>query len=259
MKKFVKEYFEKAVAKKIAHDKKKAEQKNKGEATVSSPTPPNETMINKGVEESDGDEGMELSDDDPGKEKEDDLTPATPTEQMTNGERLKRKRGDEDGFNGVNAEDDDATPSKRPRSATPPSPPPPPPPPAAGGNLLGVTTPSELTTPNNDVIMDRAGDGQHDNLGQASIGVSPEDLYSANKDFNMDDTNPQRPPTTFHVPLRRDSILTDLSDSAPSPSLINASDVTPMESDSERDGEQGRPFPGVNLERVQQLQVHDGV
>ena len=259
MKKFVKEYFEKAVAKKIAHDKKKTEQKGRGEATVLSPTPPNETTINQGVGESDGDDGMEMSDDDPEKEKEDDLTPATPTEQIINGEGLKRKRGEEDEFNRVNAEDDDATPSKRPRSATPPSPPPPPPPPPADSNLSPGIIPAKLATPAEDIIMYRAEDGEYDNLGQASISVSPEDHHTANKEFNMDDTNRRKPPETFHVPQSRDSILTDLSDSAPSPSLVNASDVTPMESDSERDGERGCPFPGVNLDRVQQLQVHDGV
>ena len=257
MKKFVKEYFDKAVAKKLEHDKKKAEHREKGGATAASPTPPIEPMVKKEADESDGEQGMEMSDDDPEKEKDNVATPATPIDQMTNGEGLKRKRGDSNDSNGINADNDEATPSKRPRSETPPPPPPPPPPPADGGPL-DETTASNLATPVDEMMMDKVGDGEYNNLELAMDSVSPQDDQSPMKDSSMDGADPQQPLASFQVAQSRESILTDVSDNAPSPSLVNASDMTPMESDNERDGERDRSFAGVTLERVQQLQVQDG-
>ena len=259
MKKFVKEYFDKAVAKKIEHDKKKAEHKEKGGATAASPTPPIESTAKQEGDESDRDQGMEMSDDEPEKEKGNVPTPATPMDQMTNDEGLKRKRGDGDDANGINVDDDEATPSKRPRSETPPPPPPPPPPPADNGPL-GEITASNVATPvsETEMIIDRVGDGEYQNLEQATDSVSPQDGQSAIKDSPMDSPSLQQPPASIPVVQSRVGILMDVSDNAPSPSLVNASDMTPMESDNERDGERDRGFAGVTLERVQQLQVQDG-
>ena len=141
--------------------------------------------------------------------------------------------------------------------ASPPPPPPPPPPPADGDSSGGIT-PSKLAAPADEVMIDRVGGYEHDNLAQILDSVSPDEGQSAIKDSTMDDTGRQHPPANFHVPQNRESVMTDVSDSAPSPSLVNASAMTPTESDSERDGERARLLPGVGLERVQQLQVHDG-
>lgn len=53
-------------------------------------------------------------------------TPVTPADQLINGERLKRKRGEEEGSNSERLDDLESTPSKRLRSETPPPPPAPP-------------------------------------------------------------------------------------------------------------------------------------
>lgn len=260
VKRFAKEFFDKAVAKQIEFEKKKVEQKDKGGEIAASPTRVIKPTLKDEPDESDGDKGMELSDDDPEREKEDSITPATPMEQMTNGEGLKRKRGNDNGSNCVNLDDDDdedeATPSKRPRSATPPFPPPPPPPPAEATSS-GYVTPSKLATLADEMMMDSVETRKHGNLEQASNDVSPEEGQSPIKDSMMDDTNSLQLAESFDIARSRESIVTDMSDGAPSPSLVNASDGTPMESDSERDGERGRSFAGVNLVRVQQLQVHD--
>ena len=131
VKKYVKDYFDKAVAKKRDHDKKRAERKAKPEGPRDSPAAVMETPLKKD-DESDGEEIMVMSDDDDVKEnvKEEpkSITPMTPMDQIINGDGLKRKREAEHGLNGVKMEDEEATPSKRPRSLTPPVPPPPPPP-----------------------------------------------------------------------------------------------------------------------------------
>ena len=214
-------------------------------------------MVKKEADESDGGQGMEMSDGEPDKEKDGDVTPATPMDQITNGEGLKRKRGDDDDSNGINPENDEATPSKRPRSETPPPPPPPPPPPTNGGPP-GEATFSNPTTPVDELMMDRVGQGGYDNLEQAMESESPQDSQSAMKDSPMDNADLQQRPASFQVVQSRESNLTDVSDNAPSPSLVNASDMTPMESDNERDGERDRSFVRVDLERVLQLQVQDG-
>ena len=124
IKKYVKDYFDKAVIKKREHEKKKAERKAKEGKTEES-TPAAEEIDEK-KEEEDSDEGEPnaISDDEDQKPEAMSETPLTPLGQTTNGDGLKRKRQLE-GFNGVKIEDEDATPSKRVRSTTPPVPPPP--------------------------------------------------------------------------------------------------------------------------------------
>ena len=127
VKKYVKEYFDKAVAKKREHDKKKAERRNKEGESAASPTP----VIAAGVKaegESDGDQDMAMSDDDEDeKPKLESATPVTPSDQLLQAERLKRKRVNDEDPDCVKLEDNEATPSKRHKSESPPPPPPPPP------------------------------------------------------------------------------------------------------------------------------------
>lgn len=83
-------------------------------------------------EGSDGDENMELSDVEPEQlALGTDIptvaaTPVTPADQLINGDRLKRKRSEDQESNGRGLDDVESTPSKRLRSETPPPPPPPP-------------------------------------------------------------------------------------------------------------------------------------
>ena len=90
--------------------------------------------------------------------------------------------------------------------------------------------------------------------------IAPVDGETPLEDAMMDDADEvqAQAPVAFDLIQSRDSVATDISDTAPSPSLLNASDLTPMESDSEREGDRGRSFTGASLHRVQQLQVHDG-
>ncbi|MCJ1248282.1 histone methyltransferase set2 [Trapelia coarctata] len=128
VKKYVKDYFDKAVAKKKEHDRKKAEKKAKEGGSTESPSNPKvETPVKK-EEESDYDDLMVMSEDEDVRVEPKSETPITPLEQVANGDGLKRKREMDDDCNGVKSKCDDATPSKRPRSITPPAPPPPPPP-----------------------------------------------------------------------------------------------------------------------------------
>ena len=130
VKKYVKDYFDKAVVKRREFEKKKAERKGKEGGSIEPffPAPDADT---KQEEESDGDQGMDMSDEDVEKEEQTSLTPMTPMDQVSNGDGLKRKRGAEAESNGISMEGSEETPIKRPRSASPP-PPPPPPPPAEG-------------------------------------------------------------------------------------------------------------------------------
>ena len=128
VKKYVKDYFDKAVAKKKEHDKKKAEKKAKENPHTPSPeTLKTDQEIKRA--ESDIDETMEVSDDEGVKKDRMSITPITPLDQMAHVDGLKRKRVAEVSDDGIKAEEEEATPSKRARSFTPPEPPPPPPPP----------------------------------------------------------------------------------------------------------------------------------
>ena len=128
VKKHVKEYFDKAVAKKREHEKKKAERVSKEGESAASPPP---TMVADVKEEgeSDGDQDMAMSDDDEDvKRKLESATPVTPSDQLLQAEGLKRKRAKDEGPDSMKIEHSEATPSKRHKSESPPPPPPPPPP-----------------------------------------------------------------------------------------------------------------------------------
>lgn len=247
VKKYVKDFFEKAVAKKKEHDKKKAERNDNKEETTNPSPPVQDPSFKKEEEESDREQGMNMSDDEIEKKEPDSAAPTTPVDQTMNGEKLKRKRSDHNVANGFLAEDEEATPSKRLKSETPPPPPPPPPPPG-GGITSGQATPLELAS----------ADDEH-----GILQVSPQDRNGGvsnptpNEDLLMEDIDPPRLLSAFDI-LQSRSGVQDASDSAPSPTLGNPSDLTPLESESEHDSEQHQSFAGVSLERVQQLQVHDG-
>ncbi|MCJ1472870.1 histone methyltransferase set2 [Lambiella insularis] len=139
VKKFVREYFEKLVAKKNAHEKKKAERESRNEVALISPVHLKSCGVVKLEVGSDGDEVMEMSEDEDVKQESMSITPVTPEDQIPNGDGLKRKReADID----IKAEDDESGPSKRPRSITPPVPPPPPPPPPP---TMGIPEGSDTT------------------------------------------------------------------------------------------------------------------
>ena len=129
IKKYVKDFFDKVVAQKRAHDKKKeelrAKRKKEGQA-VESPPPVTATDTKK-EDLSDGE--PELSEDEGGdKAKLESPVPITPADPLLNGDGgLKRKRDPDNGTYEMGEAADEATPTKRQKSETPPPPPPPPP------------------------------------------------------------------------------------------------------------------------------------
>ena len=241
MKKYVKEFFEKAVAKRREHDKKKAERKAKGGGPTESPAAVPDSGVKK-EEESDGDQGMDLSDDEEDRDEQHSGTPITPTDQVANGDGLKRKREGEEGPNGIKFEDEDATPSKRPRSATPP-PPPPPPPPTEG---LPVNQPT---------VDDMAGYNDESPNGD---GISIRELPV--KDESMDDVDqpPVPPPPVTARPDHLDQDGMEIFDGVPTQEMVTTP-PTPGAADGSPDGARDGGYEGMNTERLHQLEVHYGV
>ena len=94
IKKFVTAFFEKAVEKKQAHDKKKAERKAKEAGKGVDEPAANETAEIKAEEESDGENGLEMSDADGQDDVKSEL--GTPGSTTPNYDSLKRKREGED-------------------------------------------------------------------------------------------------------------------------------------------------------------------
>jgi [histone H3]-lysine36 N-trimethyltransferase len=148
VKKHVKEFFDKAVAKKAEHDRKKAEKQKKAEAGIYSTKDivvngapdtglDSETQVK--VEESDD---MDMSDEE--NEQVIPSGPVTPILDTPSDEGLKRKREDL-------AESFDSTPSETPSKRfkdedveAVPSPPPPPPPPPAEDLQMQIDEEAEL-------------------------------------------------------------------------------------------------------------------
>lgn len=252
VKQHVKEYFDKAAAKRRDHERKKAEQKEKN-AGAAEPSRKVADPIVKKEDESDEEPGVNLSDDEMEKEKQGSDTPVTPLDQITHGDGLKRKREDQGDPACMEVEDENATPSKRLRSETPPPPPPPPPPPSYGHDA-GESTPSDLGT------------------GEVVTGIeyphSDEVEYVAHTRDLMDDTtllresptmeiDPAPPPPAFTL-VGPFSNTVENSDNTQSPSVFEASDMTPIESEGERVDQADGSYAGMDLERVQRLQVHNG-
>ena len=174
VKKYVKEYFDKAVAKKREHEKKKAERKSQVGELAASPVPVIASDVKKEEEESEGDQDMAMSDDDEdGKPKLESATPVTPSDQLLQAEGLKRKRLDNEDADSMKLEDNESTPSKRIKSESPP--PPPPPPPADG-------TPPDSTSFSNGGMEDvnRHSYEAHRSLGNTdSMELLPENKSDA--------------------------------------------------------------------------------
>lgn len=133
VKKYVHDYFEKAVSKKKDYDKKRAERRAKEGGSHASTAIASGEDVKKEDEDSDGGQDMAMSDDEDEKPKQELVTPVTPLDQLLIAEGLKRKRKTEDDPDAVKKADDEATPSKRLKSESPPPPPPPPP-----ANELGI-------------------------------------------------------------------------------------------------------------------------
>ena len=253
VKQHVKEYFDKAAAKRREHEKKKAERKGK-DGGMSAPQKEITELDFKKEDESDQEPEVNMSDDEVEKEKQNSDTPITPMDQITNGDGLKRKRDDmgDDGT-GIKPEEEDATPSKRLRSETPPPPPPPPPPPSDS------IIPNETLLP--DVRMVETVEGtEYSNSYDVRYDASPHDLMDEReplRDSPMLEVDPTAPSMAFALvgPL---SGHMENSDQTQSPSVFEASDVTPMESEGERVDQPDESYAAMGFERVQRLQVHHG-
>jgi len=131
VKKYVKDYFDKAVAKKREHDKKKAEKKAKEGGAPGMPPGLVDIGVNgdAGKTKAESDDEMELSEDEAGDAKQEDSPAESPVDAAEGTPDLKRKREDLTP-NGLSPEEDDAASPKKFKTETPPPPPPPPPPPA---------------------------------------------------------------------------------------------------------------------------------
>lgn len=244
IKQHVKEYFDKATAKRREHEKRKAERKEKDGETFT----PQKEMADLDVmkeDESDEEQAVNLSDDEADKGKQGSGTPITPIDQISNGDGLKRKRGDTNDEPGI------ATPSKRVRSETPPPPPPPPPPPSDGH------FPSENTPPEG--MAEAANGMEPSNLFDGEYNASPHDMMDEPTLLRESPTlevDPPSPPLAFTLvgPLPGQM---ENSDHTQSPSVFEASDVTPIESEGERVDQREESYAEIGLERIQRLQVHN--
>lgn len=252
VKKYVKEYFEKAVVKKRAYDQKKAGRHDKTADPSALHQPTGLDEVTKG---NDSDEELDigLSDNEGGRPKPNSETPTTPLDQPFNGDRLKRKRGTPDVPGSDNTEDEPATPSKRLRSETPPPPPPPPPPPA-DGRLVNLTTPSDELMTDDIPESDRSNRANRSdrkaNLDVMNEAPRAEVSPASEADFLS-------PDLAFKL-SRPFMDLAETSDSARSSTIFDASNVTPNESDGDSTEKPEQSYAGLNLLAIQKLEVQDG-
>lgn len=165
VKKFCKEYFDKAVVKHREYEKKKAERKAK-ETDSKAEDAQNGESKTLGTHQSEKDDesdnealDVKMSDDEAEKEE----NKSSPMDVEESGASLKRKREELEDDNGPIEECD--SPSKRHRSSTPPPPPPPPMSPGSERRNLG-----ENTTPNqhagDDTIVKQEYEGSTPGDGQ---------------------------------------------------------------------------------------------
>ena len=251
VKKYVKEYFDKAVVKKRAYEQKKAERQDKSADPPALHTP--EGLEVKKEHESDEELDIGLSEDEGGRTKQDPGTPITPSDQPFNVDGLKRKRGSPDVPGSDKTEDEPATPSKRLRSETPPPPPPPPPAPADCEPVYPGSPSEQLMTDDvpesNQSNMANPADRKASlnimkNAPRAEVSPASEaDLLSPELAFKL--TRPLLDPA-------------ETSDSARSSTIFDASNVTPNESDGDSTEKPEQSYAGLNLLAVQELEVQDG-
>lgn len=240
MKKYVKEFFDKAVAKRREHDKRKADRQTKeGGGPAESPAAVADPGVKK-EEESDGDQGMDLSDDED-KAQQNSGTPITPMDQVTNGDGLKRKREGEEGPYYVRLEDEDATPSKRPRSTTPPPPPPPPPP--SDGLPIDQNTADDMAGSNDEGL----------NGGVSMLGTPV-------NDESMEDVDPPPapPPPTTACPVHLDQDGMEMFDEVHNQKSFTAS-PTPGPAEGSPDAVMNGGYEVMKTERLQRFEVQNGI
>lgn len=249
IKKYTKDFFDKVVAQKRAHDKKKAERRaeraKQAGAPVEASTPPAaQTDQNEKKEDlSDADPALDLSDDEGDEEsKRVSTTPATPADSMTNGDGgLKRKRNTEDGIAG-HMNGDEATPSKRQKSETPPPPPPPPPP--------AMMPPTQSDNAQHESAMEVDDEPGSMTNGHAFI----HNRESAAASSTFEDSPPPPPPLTNRMNMDA-SDMRFHDEGNVSAETPNTDPTTPgLGPDSAPDDE----FLSMHLHGVQGIQVHHG-
>lgn len=242
----VKEYFDKAAAKRRDHERRKTEQKEKG-GDASKPSQEGDHDMKK-EDDSDEEAVIDITDDEIEKDRQRSDTPGTPKHQLANGEPLKRKR---DGSSGLKDEDPDATPNKRFKSETPPPPPPPPPPPS------NEKVPEESTL--SDMLLEESGNA--DNYQD-----SPEASCNAHGHYLSNNPRSQSNSPLMEIdlapPLSNFSRARAISKHTDQPKHMQQSPLIFGTALSVVEGErvdQERGYAGMEFEHVQRLQVRNGV
>lgn len=236
----MKEFFDKAVARKKEHGAKGTE-KGKNDGLPTESHTPEADMNGKPDEGSDEDEKMELSEDEAEEAAPEmatsaiSATPLSPAAQLINGDRPKRKRSDEGESNDGGMDDVDSTPSKRLRSETPPPPPPPP-----EEQSPGTTTPSNA----------------HDPSESTNIGAATKHGHT------MDDVDMDPRPSAPKGPVYTEQEQTsELNGADTPPMFLNGMSMTPSDGD-EVDMDQSNPSirgdGGLGIGQMPELQVHQG-
>lgn len=217
MKKYVKDFFDKAVTKRREYEKKKAEHKMKEGASATSPPTGTPTVDVKKEGERDVDGLTNTSEEDMVKDEPQSSGPVTPASGSVSvsGDNLKRKREDEDESDGVKTQDTDRTAYKKPKLETPPPPPPPPPPPAEDmpANDPMVDAPAETTT------MEEGSSGligegnslstEHDDAMEDITAITPPSAPTLNGAVGIFTTDSDQPGGSgHHSPLENHSPLT---------------------------------------------------
>ena len=251
MKIHVKEYFNKAVAKKNERDKKKAKEKHIGGDIVKLSTIAIDDPMRK-VEDSDDEDAMKISDDDDEEDvkvKRESNTPITPMDQTMNWDGLKRKRESDDDLKGMKTEDEEASPNKRPRSLTPPAPPPPPPPPVEDH-------PDEL-----DMLEEGANFDEEQSQGVAHLSNGYHDAGIKLSPFedqeSTEDADQRRPPPLPPIrDLKNGENKAHLLaiNAAPMSSVVEAS-TTPETLDADMYDEQDEDMSQLEMAQTQEFEM----
>ncbi|KAL6712777.1 histone methyltransferase set2 [Lecanora helva] len=244
VKKYVQEYFEKAVAKKKTHDKQKAECKAKEEAVASQTTPPALELRADDHNRNRYDK-MATSDDENDAPNVDSASPTTPLDHSLISEGLKRKREPIGDLDMSDQEGEDATPNKRMKSESPPIQPPPPP--AAEPSSTSVDQLEEDETswgPKQDLTADT-------------------DSF-ANDESVDDDNRPPPPPPPLESPGPRTETSGqtfaantdfDITEDGQNANLIDSPQMEIADDEDERVPEVGQHFPGRGRRVLPEVQV----
>lgn len=255
VKKYVKDFFDKVVAQKRAHDKKKEErraEREKEESKDAESLAAATATEEKNEDMSDEEPGMDLSDDEiRDKSKQDSATPITPADSLMNGiGGFKRKRDSERGENGLEVAEEGATPTKRPKSETPPPPPPPPPPPTAdlyigAGDILEHATMDST-------MVDAFGD--HDLTNMANGCGPPCDQDCTNESPTMQNGSP--PPPSLVDRVHMEALEVSVSDTGDL--TLDSPESNPLNGGSKLEEERDGGFASKHFQGVQGIKVHQG-